>query len=211
MIRVQKSLANLAAFALILLGVTACGGATSDTSMPVALPVPFSGSFSPDSQVIVANGQTPQDFSKGLVLAQVFGSTFPVFDSTGNNLGHISFDFEKASSFKPCGDKTCFTVPMTLIFNDGNILRAESMQFFDFPYDPAAAVVGVPNPPPIQNFGPNAYATKGVASGVITAGTGNNASAVNHLMDYRYVHIWNKPGTIPTLQQIFYGTVIIYR
>jgi len=175
--------------------------------MPVSLPVPFSGALDGNTRLLVANGE---NVPKNLAITFPAGTVFPLFNSDGSRAGTLLLDLQQGSSRQNCGAKTCFTAPATLFFSDGSFVSADSMQFFDYPYDPEAIAPGLANPtlPPLA---PGQALTKGVASGYITQAGGTFASDVGKTMNYRYVHISTPSGTRSSLDQIVLSTWLIYR
>lgn len=192
---------------IVLLGLIALGGCFNGAeSDPVNLPVPFSGALTVDSRVGVANGFPLHSTTLN---GHASGDEWEVFDSDGNPIGVVHYTLNFQGGIPEANKNNAFGMTISVQFDDGSGATSDSVQFFDFPIDiPPSfdASVAVPDEP-----GAQVIATKGVASGIITSGTGLFANAAGNTMDLRYVYesILHEDGTV-TFFRIDFGTWIIH-
>ncbi|HEX5038277.1 MAG TPA: hypothetical protein VFX30_14060 [bacterium] len=192
---------------LVLLGLVSLGsclnGADSD---PVNLPVPFSGALTSDARVAVADGFPlhQSDF-----MGHPSGDQWRVFDSDGNPVGVVHYTLNFNGGIPQADQNNAFGMTISVEFDDGSSATSDNVQFFDFPIDiPPTFDVSIAAP---DEPGARVIATKGVASGIITAGTGIFANAAGETMDLRYVYesVEHEDGTV-TLFRVDFGTWIIH-
>ena len=201
--RLPRAIAAFALAAALFAAGCLQRGADSD---PVNLPVPFSGALTVDSRVGVANGfplhQT--DF-----MGHASGDEWEVFDSDGNPVGVVHYTLNFNGGVPEANKNNAFGMTISVEFDDGSSATSDSVQFFDFPIDLPPSFdssIAAPDEP-----GARVIATKGVASGIITSGTGLFANAAGNTMDLRYVYesILHEDGTV-TFFRIDLGTWILH-
>lgn len=201
----MKHFRQIAASLLLLGFLSGCPG-NGVNSDPVNLPVPFSGALTVDSRVGVANGFPLHQTDLN---GHASGDEWEVFDSEGNSIGVVHYTLNFVGGIPEANKNNVFGMTISVEFDDGSSATSDNVQFFDFPIDlPPTfdASIAAPDEP-----GAQVIATKGVASGIITAGTGLFANAPGNTMDLRYVYesILHEDGTV-TLFRVDFGTWIIH-
>jgi hypothetical protein len=195
----KKSRTLLLSFFLFSMG---CAGGAVE-GQPVSLPVPFSGALTPDSRVVVSNGD-PISGGPALSLREAITKSSDViswnfFNSDGSHAGQVIFGSKTPQNLKKNGNVTTFSVPITFLFDDGCTVASSQVNYFDFDYP-----IGAPNDPTVSQ-------TKGVCSGYITQGTCSFASAIGKLIDCRYVYQSKIVEGQPFFNKINWGPWIIQR
>ncbi len=170
---------------------------------PVSLPVPFSGNFTADSRVVVANGNPVVGLAQLSTSKELknleSGVSWNVFDSDGTQTGTVTYGSKSPGSLVTEGHITTFSVPVSFIFNDGCRVKTDNLMCFDFNY-----TVEAPDDP-------NILQTKGVCSGTVKFGTCSFTASVGKTMDHRYVYQFRLVNGERVFDKINLGSWIIQR
>jgi len=185
----------------------ACSGATGD-SMPVSLPVPFSGALDGNSRVVVADGQ-PIHFSSlafsssngKAVATEPSGDQWVVFNSDGSTAGTVSYT--NISPFTPVGNSSQFSFNAIFRFADGSVVECGGVTCSDFFYNPLL--------PPENKPAFDAPQCKGTCTGVIRMGTGIYANSRGNVCAHRYVYENKVSNGVRTFGAIDQGVWVIQK
>jgi hypothetical protein len=193
---------NLGPLLLLLLTLFGCSGSAVE-GQPVSLPVPFSGALTPESRVVVSNGD-PLAGTGPLSLRRSITKGFSnvswdLFNSDGSHAGIVTYHSTSPQSLVPQQNGNSFNVPVTLAFDDGSIAGSNAVLCYDFDYP-----IDAPNDPTVQQ-------TKGVCSGIVDQATGSMASALGKTMDHRYVYLFKIVNGQRVFDKINWGPWIIHR
>lgn len=142
----QQHQAKLLLILIFLFGMAGCGGASSD-STPVSLPVPFSGSFTGDTNIVIAEG-TPTVGSRvaSLKLSAKFQTvgnapiTWNLFKTQGASAGTLTLfpatmSVPEVSPFSAGGVKRAYTIKVCVDLIDGGQTCSSNFQCYELPTD----------------------------------------------------------------------------
>jgi len=190
-----------------IFAIVACSGA--EDSIPVALPVPFSGSLTADTRVTVADGEPIHQKlsflkipgSKTANTPTSSGDQWNLFNSDGSSAGTITYSH--LSAFIPIQNSTRFAFTATLNFTNGSEVECGDMTCNDFPYNPEEGVTGSSS---------NSMArTSGECSGLIRKGSGDFGASIGHACFHRYVYENKVVEGVRLLGAIDQGVWVIQR
>jgi hypothetical protein len=199
----------LLALSLALSGSIGCIGGSADT--PVSLSIPYGGSLTSDSRVVVVDGTSftggnPVGSLMTITKRQQTGNnSFSCFDDHGNNIGTVSMDQGMMSEPVLDGMLTSFTMPVCFQIDGGDEVCANSMQFGDFPYDDSglAECAGLPA---------GMRCVRGAAAGIITSATKNYISSIGtKTIEHRYAAVVSGEGIERRFVREFHSIVLIGR